>query len=245
MRPRPAPIIPVPIRDAAVLGACLAAAAYLRRLGSEPWAHVDLNGPLLWLARTPAEDVISALLRLAALGACWWVAGTFLAALLVRAVGWRPAIRVVDRVAPRLVRRLAQRLTGGALLATSILGPAVPAVAVGAGTPPATAEVFVPPGVGTDRAPGPTPQPHPSLDTSAPPPGLSGEERRVRVRTGDHLWGIARAEVARRRGVDPLSVDPAEVAGYWQRVVQANAEHLRSGDPDLLFPGEEVLLPGG
>lgn len=243
MRSHPASTSPVPLRDIVVLATCPAGAVYLHRLGSAPWARVEVEGILQWLVRTPAEDVVAALLRLAAVGTCWWVIGTFLAAVLVRAVGWRPAVRVMDRVAPRPARRLAQRLTGGTLLATSILGPTIPAAAIGTGSPVTAVEVFVPPGAATGTAADSSSSPRPDRPTAPPSSPSAGEGRRFRVGPGDHLWGIARAEVARRRGTTPQAVPSAQVATYWRRVVEVNAARLRSGDPDLLFPGEDVILP--
>ena len=34
-----------------------------------------------------------------------------------------------------------------------------------------------------------------------------------------------------------------EVAEYWAKVVEANRDGLQSGDPDLIYPGEEIVLP--
>jgi nucleoid-associated protein YgaU len=58
---------------------------------------------------------------------------------------------------------------------------------------------------------------------------------------GDNLWSIAKEHLTARGG----SGEPTnrEVADYWMRVVEANKGHLRSGDPDLIYPGEEVILP--
>jgi nucleoid-associated protein YgaU len=36
---------------------------------------------------------------------------------------------------------------------------------------------------------------------------------------------------------------PDEVAGFWRSVIEANRELIRSGDPDLIYPGEVVVLP--
>ena len=58
---------------------------------------------------------------------------------------------------------------------------------------------------------------------------------------GDSLWRLAEEMVGERLG-RPAS--DAEVAPYWQSLVDANRSRLRSGDPDVLFPGETVLLPG-
>jgi hypothetical protein len=38
-------------------------------------------------------------------------------------------------------------------------------------------------------------------------------------------------------------VTDVEVTRYWLRVVEANRPNLRSGDPDLIYPGEIVILP--
>ena len=56
------------------------------------------------------------------------------------------------------------------------------------------------------------------------------------VEKGDHLWKIA----ARRLG-DGSTND--EIAPYWREVVEINTPLLRSGDPDLIYPGEVVELP--
>jgi hypothetical protein len=52
---------------------------------------------------------------------------------------------------------------------------------------------------------------------------------------GDNLWSIAAAHIGARRAAD--------VAPYWRQVVDANRSTLRSGDPNLIFPGELVALP--
>jgi nucleoid-associated protein YgaU len=58
----------------------------------------------------------------------------------------------------------------------------------------------------------------------------------VIVEKGDHLWKIS----ARRLGED---AGDTEIAPYWRHVVEVNTPRLRSGDPDLIFPGEVVELP--
>jgi nucleoid-associated protein YgaU len=63
----------------------------------------------------------------------------------------------------------------------------------------------------------------------------------VTVRTGDHLWKISRAHLEAELG---RAVSNSEVTPYWREVIDANLEHLRSGDPDLIYPGETVFLPG-
>lgn len=60
------------------------------------------------------------------------------------------------------------------------------------------------------------------------------------VRRGDHLWKIS----ARRLG--DLLERPAtngETGPYWRSVIEVNRDRLRSGNPDLIYPGELVKLP--
>lgn len=58
----------------------------------------------------------------------------------------------------------------------------------------------------------------------------------VIVEKGDHLWKIsARHLEAHSPGL--------RVAPYWLRVIEVNTPSLRSGDPDLIYPGEVIRLP--
>lgn len=62
----------------------------------------------------------------------------------------------------------------------------------------------------------------------------------VVVAPGDHLWAISERHLEAGLGRRP---DDEEVAPYWRSVIELNRNHLRSGDPDLIYPGEEILLP--
>jgi nucleoid-associated protein YgaU len=61
----------------------------------------------------------------------------------------------------------------------------------------------------------------------------------VVVEPGDSLWRIA------ERHVRSIEADPAprRIATYWARVVAVNADRLLSHNPDLIYPGETVILP--
>ncbi|MEX1038175.1 MAG: hypothetical protein WDZ96_04880 [Acidimicrobiia bacterium] len=62
----------------------------------------------------------------------------------------------------------------------------------------------------------------------------------VVVERGDHLWKIS------KRGLGAiLQREPhdQEVRPYWLDTIAINRNSLRSGNPDLIFPGEEVTLP--
>ncbi len=56
---------------------------------------------------------------------------------------------------------------------------------------------------------------------------------------GDHLWGIAAQHLA-RTGESPTN---EAIARHWRQVIDANTATIRSGDPDLIFPGEVLTLP--
>src|SRR6266542_1127459 len=92
-------------------------------------------------------------------------------------------------------------------------------------TPPTTT---APPG---GNQPSPSPQPP------------EGPTRSHRVVQGDNLWTISRdhlAAVTNRRSSD---LSDHEIATYWLRVIAVNRSSLRSGNPDVIFPDELIMLP--
>ena len=60
------------------------------------------------------------------------------------------------------------------------------------------------------------------------------------MQPGESFWSIAEELLAERLGRPPTD---AEVDPTWRRLVAANLDRLVTGDPDLLFPGQELLLP--
>ena len=62
----------------------------------------------------------------------------------------------------------------------------------------------------------------------------------VIVEKGDHLWSISADHLEQRLTLRPTD---AEIVPYWRTVIEVNRDRLRSGDPDLIYPGETVLLP--
>ena len=62
----------------------------------------------------------------------------------------------------------------------------------------------------------------------------------VVVEPGDHLWRISQTHLDRVLG---RVAGSAEVDPYWRAVIEANRARLRSGDPDLIYPGEVITLP--
>jgi hypothetical protein len=59
------------------------------------------------------------------------------------------------------------------------------------------------------------------------------------VRVGDHLWKIATEVVSAHGGASGRRA----VASYWAELVRVATPQLRSGDPNLIYPGETLELP--
>ena len=61
------------------------------------------------------------------------------------------------------------------------------------------------------------------------------------VQAGDHLWHIAEVTVQHGRA---HAASDAEVATYWHALIDANCDRLvAAGNPDLIVPGQQFLLP--
>jgi len=62
------------------------------------------------------------------------------------------------------------------------------------------------------------------------------------VESGDTLWSIAQDQLAKAKASGGAEEPTdSEVADYWAKLKKANQDRLR--DPDLIFPGEEIILP--
>jgi hypothetical protein len=212
----------------------LASLAFLKTPGADPSAW------RLWLASTPPQDAVAAVLRLVATGGAWWLGATtalYLAARLARIPG---LVMALQWTTPRAVRRVVDRalalsviasLAGGTAAFAGGAPPApVPVVAVVGGEP----RVLLPAGtsLGTQLVPSPEPLPIPTVLPLAAPD-------RHTVQWGDNLWTIAAGHLA-DTGVTRSN---GQIAPYWRELVQENRASLRSGNPDLIFPGETVALP--
>ncbi len=62
----------------------------------------------------------------------------------------------------------------------------------------------------------------------------------VVVEPGDHLWKIS---AGRLQVVLGREASNSEISPYWRTVIEENRAGLRSGDPDLIYPGEVIALP--
>jgi nucleoid-associated protein YgaU len=77
---------------------------------------------------------------------------------------------------------------------------------------------------------------HPATSETATPANDTSPETVV-VEKGDHLWKISATHLG-------AGASDGEIAPFWRELVEVNTPRLRSGDPDLIYPGEIVELPG-
>lgn len=241
-----------------LIGVLVALVLGLHQVGGIADLAVDWSDPVRWVETVPPEYAIGGFVRQIGLIMGYWV----LASVAIH--GWaicRDAepgwVRVVAFPG---VRRLVDRAMA-ASLAISILGAPAGMAAASESPPPAVFEtaadgIPVPhvtyrgpvsePASG-DRPPLTIEQPAPPVLLSVPvPPTASigdrqpGPETIHTVVPGDNLWRIAEARLEATVTTSPTA---AEIAGYWHAVVAINTPTLRSGDPNLIYPGELITLP--
>jgi len=238
--------------------------AWLHRLGQAfpPALILDPGGPL--------EPALASALRLIGLTVGYWLAGSTLLYLMASVARLPAAVRAVRWATIGPVRRLVDRIVAGALVATMSLPTAVGAMTVSGYVPiPAGDAVEIDPTRSDDAglfdqvedqfptAPPEDPatlfvpvQPTDNRQADNPPPAdphainpqitITIEAIEVVVRPGDHMWQLAEQRLVQVRG---RAVTDSEIAPYWLKVVGTNLSKIRSGDPDLIFPGEVLVLP--
>jgi hypothetical protein len=123
----------------------------------------------------------------------------------------------------------------------TIARPTPPTTVTATSTPRQTAPVTSAP-VTAPHSPSPSVRATPPRGQRARPANpperavIPRVSRRYTVRPGDNLWSISRAALGGTAG-------DAEVAPYWHALIAANRSGLRSGDPNLIYPGEVLGLP--
>ena len=240
---------------AGLVGVVLALVIGLHQTGAVPGLAVDWSDPIGWVLGTAPELVIGGLLRQLGLVLGYWVLASTTVYALARIgnlpISWARfatlplARRLVDRA---MAMSLAVSLAGSPLVATAAEAPIAFEVS-GDGIPVPHVRVIEPaPDEPSPAAPAadeiiaaPTVKPmQGTVENLAPASAIvTGETTHVVV-AGDNLWTIAAAHLDTAAG--PAG-DPGHIAAYWQKVIEANSGTLRSGDPNLIYPGEIIALP--
>jgi hypothetical protein len=240
---------------AGLIGVVLALVIGLHQAGDFPGLNVDWADPIGWAAGYPRELVIGAFLRQLGLILGYWVMASTAAYAAAR-LGKMP-VRWPRFVTLPLARRLVDRAVATSL-AVSLLGsPLIPAAtteppvvfeAFGDGIPVPHVRVINPSPADTSLSPpasdaGIAPVPELDQDVAeptAPPVVIIASEATHIVVEGDNLWAIAAAHLSLEAGSE---VGSECIAGYWRKVIDRNRTTLRSGDPNLIYPGEMIALP--
>jgi hypothetical protein len=245
----------------------------LHALGDVPGLVVDTSSPLTWINSADPVDTIGALLRWVGLGLAYWVlASTFLYYLAgLRNTTRRPRWLTVATLPP--IRRLIDQALATSLalsIAAAPFGPLDGAEAPPLEQVPVTFELASD-GIPVPHVGAPSQEDKPTAlqqvedkqepATVPPPPAtvpwagvfpsnstsVAGDENSLRATTsytvadGDNLWEIAAGHLATVLDRQPSA---GEIGDYWRTVISVNRDTLRSSDPNLIYPGEIITLPG-
>lgn len=189
---------------------------------------IDLADPIGWLRDASEEAALVAAVHAVAVAATAWLTLSTVVYLVARAARLPRLLRLARRLTIGPIRATIDRGIAAVVVGAALLAPASPALA--AVTEDTSEPVTVlPPG---DSRGGYMPVP------AGFPVDVEPESQHVVV-PGDNLWTISEGWV-RSQVTD---VELRAVVRYWRRVVEVNRAFLRSGDPDLIFPGEHITLP--
>lgn len=226
-------------------------------------------GSLRQIGSLPPEDAVLAAVRLIAVAVASWLTVSTLLYAVALATRIPTLIRGVRWITLPGARRVLDALVATTVVASSTL--AVPGMAsategppVGAALQPTPAMPYTPrpagDGVATQSPPAPVPSSQPryvpdavgdpaplpaSLEAARPtaaPAPIPAPNTYV-LRQGDDLWSVAGRRVAEHTGKRATDLTAREIGRYWVRLLNLNEPHLRSGDPNVVYPGETVLLP--
>lgn len=239
----------------ALLGGLVAALAVLRAMATEPW----IPGPRQILSAAP-EEAVAGLIWIAATGVTVWLLVTTLASLLAHASRLPSAIRAVDVWTLPAIRSLARRATAASMVATSIMSPLtaaasdappIPVVVVAdesAEEDAETPEVPITPPVAFPAEPTPERIEPKELPVTAVPEMTVTASHTVvatapsiyTVMPGDSMWTITANHLTSSLGARPSNTD---ISVAWRQMIELNEHRVRSGDVNLIFPGEVLVLP--
>ena len=246
------------IRAATLIGFEAGAIVVLHAIGGVEWLQIPWHQLGNWLQQTPADESLPALVRIVALALTYWLAISTALYALARAARIPSAVRAIEWATLPAVRRVVDGTAALTIAAATVAGPAMPAIATD-GPAPIVVEIGedglpIPPFVGSDDDPPaetlpqgaaqvgwtPTPAGVPAPEATVPATAIITEAAQWTVASGDNLWSIAEQHLGT---LAASGTQLPDVGDYWHRVVIANLDVIRSSDPDLIYPGEIVVLP--
>ena len=229
---------------------------------------IDWSDPIAWFNSASAEEAIGGTLRTVCLMLGYWITASTTLYVTTRNRPRRP--RIITALTLPGVRRLVDRTLATALTASIAVAPTSPALAEPPPPPPVVFDITsdgipvphirsihkttdtagttesnqettpLPPATEVVSAPVPTPVPTILPTPVAATTAIEAAATDHTVESGDSLWLIADRHV---RAAVGDAATTFTVTAYWRQVIDANHGTLRSGDPNLIFPGEIVLLP--
>jgi nucleoid-associated protein YgaU len=227
----------------------------------------DLRVPVgrlgAWLRHgDPATVVVALLWWIALLIAVWLLVTTLL--YVAAAVSRVPAaIRAVGWTTLPALRRAVDAACAVSLATTVVLVPAAAGAARASDPPtvslvrdghgggitelpadsPTTTTTTTTPSTPTlpSLPPVPTRAEAPVAPVAPAPPRAPADE--IVVVEGDNLWALSARHLAAATGRAVGDVPDTDVARYWVQVCDVNRARLQSGDPNLVYPGERIVLP--
>ncbi len=235
----------------------------LHRLGSLDWLRIDFADLDGWARRSRIEDALAAVLRYVALIGAYWLAVSSGMYLIARLTGITRLIDATALLTLPAVRRMTDRLVIGTIAISTVAGPAIAVTShlSDAGVQTAdpittrleadhvdddsTDQIIDLTALDEEALEELVPSPSPSRPAPEPPARLESISVRadahleVIVTEGDHLWALAERRVSEVLGRPAAD---HEIAPYWREVISSNPG-LRSGNPDLIYPGEVIVLP--
>jgi hypothetical protein len=217
----------------------------VHRLGSRAPFNLPLDDVDPWLRAAPA-DALAAALRVVALVLAGWLLVATIAYACASAASIPAAVRACEWVTPHAIRRTIDRALAVSIVAGAVTVPASAhhAGAVQDRPPPVSVDVRSGKSLGSL----PSEWSPPVTVANAPVVPVVDRPRAstaatVAVTPGDNLWELSAAALARGTARERVAITDDEIARYWRSVCDVNRDTLRSGDVNVIYPGEVVALP--
>jgi hypothetical protein len=165
--------------------------------------------------------------RYLAIGVGWYLAVTTAISFIGHVLRTGASLTIAARFTATPINRLTRAAVGAAFAASTVL----PAAAAAEAPPPAPVMMWV-----EEQK-----QEAPEAPAAPASPPLAGAGSEVVIEPGDSFWSLASRRLAEHLQRPPSA---REITPYWAEVVSANTDRLRApGEPDLIYPGDRVVLP--